>query len=154
MLNPNTKRKLAADLFNATWELLNTDPRTPLQDEEMVHAAHASAYFWIQVGNAQNQMRSHWQIARVYAAVGRAGPAIHHAEQAMALCADRVLTTFDHACAFEVHARAMACAERFMEARISLQRAKLVAAALTDPDERRVMDDDIGATEATLPRSA
>ncbi len=143
-------RRLAAELFNHAWTLLETDARTPEQDDEMVHAAHASACFWLRVGTAQNHFRSHWQLARVYAALGRAEPALHHAERARALCCDRALSPFDHACLFEVNARALAAAGRLVEARISLQRARLVAAGLTDPEEIAVMQTDIAATQSTL----
>lgn len=143
-------RKLAADLFNRTWALLDTARRTPEQDDEMVHAAHASAYFWLRSGTAQHHFRSHWQCARVYAALGRAEPALHHAERCRSLCSDRALTPFDHACFFEVQARAYAAAGRITEAKITLSRARLVAAGLIDADEIEVMETDLADTERML----
>lgn len=143
-------RALAADLFNRAWALLDTPARTPDQDDEMVHAAHASAHFWLRVGTAQHHFRSHWQLARIYAALGRAEPALHHAERCRRLCTDRALTPFDHACLFEVHARALAADGRPTEASISLQRARFVTATLTDPEEQRLMETDIAQTAAAL----
>lgn len=143
-------RALAADLFNRAWALLDMPARTPEQDDEMVHAAHASAYFWLRVGTPQHHFRSHWQLARVYAALGRAEPALHHAERCRRLCTDRALTPFDHACFFEVHARALAADARPTEASISLQRARFVTATLTDPEEQRLMETDIAQTAATI----
>ena len=143
-------RKLAADLFNHAWTLLDTPQRTPEQDDELIHAAHASAYFWLRVGGAQQHFRSHWQLARVYAALSRTEPALHHAERARHLCSDRALTPFDHACLFEVTARAYHAAGRLTEARISLQRARFVAMQLTDPDEITVMNSDFADTERLL----
>jgi len=43
-LTPEGERRLAADLFNHTWELLETPERTPAQDDRMIHAAHASRF--------------------------------------------------------------------------------------------------------------
>ena len=45
-------RTLAADLFNHTWTLLETPDRTPAQDDEMIHSAHASRYHWGEVADA------------------------------------------------------------------------------------------------------
>ncbi len=143
-------RKLAADLFNHAWTLLDTPQRTPEQDDELVHAAHASAHFWLRVGGPQQHFRSHWQLTRIYAALQRPEPALHHAERCRQLCTDRALTPFDHACLFEVTARAYHAAGRFTEARISLQRARFVAMQLTDPDEITVMSTDLSDTEHLL----
>ena len=49
-LEPAERRQLATDLFNHTWELLELTDRTPDQDDEMIHAAHASRYHWGEVG--------------------------------------------------------------------------------------------------------
>jgi len=35
-------RRLGGELFNRAWDLLVLEQRTPEQDDEMVHAAHAS----------------------------------------------------------------------------------------------------------------
>ena len=43
-------KKLGIDLFNATWDLIDRNDRTPAQNLEMIHAAHASAYHWIKAG--------------------------------------------------------------------------------------------------------
>ena len=47
-----TRRALAVGLFNYTWTLLENPDRTPEQDDEMIHAAHASRYHWGEVGEA------------------------------------------------------------------------------------------------------
>ena len=50
-------RRLAADLFNRVWELLDLPGRSRDEDDEMVHAAHASRYLWGRVGTAANLVR-------------------------------------------------------------------------------------------------
>jgi len=59
-------------LFNDTWRLMEKEDRTPEEDDQMVHQAHASAYHWLQVGTPANFARSHWQCSRVYCVLGRA----------------------------------------------------------------------------------
>jgi hypothetical protein len=77
-----TRRALAVGLFNYTWTLLEHPDRTPDQDDEMLHAAHASRYHW---GEPVNLSRGEWQVARVYCVLGRAEPALFHARRCVAL---------------------------------------------------------------------
>ncbi len=74
-LDHATRRALAVGLFNYTWTLLENPNRTPEQDDEMLHAAHASRYHWGEVGEQVNLARGEWQVSRVYAVLGprRAG---------------------------------------------------------------------------------
>ncbi len=72
-LDQATRRALAVGLFNHTWTLLETHPRTPAQDDEMIHAAHASRYHWGEVADDVHLARGEWQCSRVYAVLGRAG---------------------------------------------------------------------------------
>src|SRR5204862_6157437 len=74
-----TRRALAVGLFNHVWTLLETPDRTVEQDDEMIHAAHASRYHWGEVGEKVNLARGEWQCSRVYAVLGRADPALHQA---------------------------------------------------------------------------
>src|SRR5439155_13917343 len=80
------RRELAVDLFNHAWALLRLPERTPEQDDELIHAAHASRHHWSEVGTAANLARGEWQVSRVYAALGRAEPALHHARRCLAYC--------------------------------------------------------------------
>ena len=51
------QRKAAADLFNQTWELIDKPDRTPDDDLEMIHLAHASRALWKKVGTEVNLAR-------------------------------------------------------------------------------------------------
>src|SRR3712207_382671 len=75
------RRRLAADLFNTVWSLLERTDRTQADDDTMLHAAHASRYHWGQVGEPVNLARGEWQVSRVYAVLGRAEPARYHAQR-------------------------------------------------------------------------
>src|SRR4029079_5370428 len=85
-LDPVTERAIAVDLFNHTWTLLQRPDRTAEEDEAMVHAAHASRHHWGRVGDAGSWAVGEWQIARVYAVLGRAEASLHHARRSLELC--------------------------------------------------------------------
>jgi hypothetical protein len=78
-------RQLGVSLFNHVWTLLELPERTPAQDDELVHAAHASRHHWAQVGEARHLARGEWQISRVYSVLGRGEPALHHARRCLEL---------------------------------------------------------------------
>jgi tetratricopeptide (TPR) repeat protein len=109
-LSAEQERALAADCFNGTWALLEKDDRSADDDELMVHMAHASAYHWSNVGEAVHQVRGEWQCSRVYAVLGRAEPALHHAKRALSICQAHGIADFDIAFCYEALARAYAVA--------------------------------------------
>ena len=77
-MTPEEHRRLGVELYNGTWALIERENRTPDEDDEMLHRAHASAYHWLRAPhNAANRARSHWLCSRVYVLAGRpegAGP--------------------------------------------------------------------------------
>lgn len=106
MSGKHDHRRLAVDLFNRTWELLDKNERTPAEVDEMVHAAHASCYHWSQAGTAVNLARGEWQISRVYSVLGRGEPAQYHARRSLVICQENDIRDFDLAFAYEALARA------------------------------------------------
>ena len=78
-------RRLGVDLFNHVWTLLELPERTRAQDDELIHAAHASRHHWAQVGEPRHLARGEWQISRVYSVLGRGEPALHHARRCLEL---------------------------------------------------------------------
>jgi DNA-binding transcriptional MerR regulator len=105
-IDRETRRRLAVDLFNHVWTLLETTERTVEQDDEMVHAAHASRYHWGEVGEPANLARGEWQCSRVYAVLGRGEPALHHARRCLEICQQHGIGDWDLAFAYEALARA------------------------------------------------
>jgi len=102
--------KLAVDLFNRVWELLDKVDRTPEEADEMVHAAHASRYHWGEIGTPLEFERGEWQISRVYSVLRRPEPALHHAKHCLEICEAAGIGGFDIAFAYEALARAHAIA--------------------------------------------
>ena len=69
ILDADQHRQMGAHLFNHVWTLLEAEDRTTQQDDEMVHAAHASRWHWGQSGVSDIRQRlavGEWQCSRVY----------------------------------------------------------------------------------------
>jgi hypothetical protein len=130
-------RQLGVDLFNHVWTLLSKSERTPEEDDEMIHAAHASRFHWSRAGTTTNLARGEWQCSRVYARLGRAEPALHHALRCLAYteAADDA-KEWDLPFAYEALARAYFVAGDEPRARENAARGRELAAAITDAGDR------------------
>jgi hypothetical protein len=147
-LDQATRRALAVGLFNHTWTLLETHPRSAAQDDEMIHAAHASRYHWGEVSDDVHLARGEWQCARVYSVLGRAEPALWHARRCVELAeADANREDWDLAAAYEAMARAQATAGDQAATAEWKTRATAALGDIADPENRTVIEQDL----ATLP---
>jgi len=120
--------------------------RTPVQDDEMLHGAHASCAHWLAVGTAGNHARGEWQCSRVYVTLGRAEPALSHARRCLEVCESAPageLEEFDLPFAHEALARAFALSGDLAAAREHHQLASSLAAAIADDDERELVEGDL-----------
>jgi len=148
-IDATSHREVAVALFNHVWSLLELEARTKDQDDEMLHAAHASAYHWMQVGAAVNRVRSEWQCSRVYAVLGRAEPALWHARRCLAICELEGIGDFDLSFAYESLARAHAVAGDSEEAKRWLEQAHNAAAEIAEDDDRELLLSDLETIPAT-----
>jgi DNA-binding transcriptional MerR regulator len=139
------ERQLAVDLFNGVWRLMETEDRTPAQDDRMLHMAHASRYHWEQVGTPANLARGEWLCSRVYAVLGRGEPALHHARRVRDICEEHGIGDWDLAFAHEALARAHAVAGDREAAATHARRAEAVPVA--EPEDRALLAGDL----ATIP---
>jgi hypothetical protein len=147
-LEPELQRKVAADLFNHTWTLLEKPDRSERETDLMIGASHASRFFWEEIGEPVNHARGEWQIARVYSTVGRAEPALYHAHRCLQICEAHGIGDWDLAFAYEGLARAHAVAgEADASARYEA-RAREAAAHIAEDEDRELLLGDL----ATLPR--
>lgn len=73
-------KQFAAAANNRAWDLA-VIRRTPAQDQEMINAAHASAWHWSSVGTVQHRMRATMLLAEVYALLGHGRSAMRHAQE-------------------------------------------------------------------------
>jgi DNA-binding transcriptional MerR regulator len=144
-------RTLGVDLFNKTWTLMEKPTRTPEEDDEMIHCAHASAYHWQQVGTRANRARSEWQCSRVHAILGQSELALHHARRCYEITTaneDGSMEDWDLAGAYEALARAHLTAGHREEATHWAQLGRETTAALADEEERKVFEADFATIDA------
>lgn len=147
-LDHATRRALAVGLFNYTWTLLENPDRTKEQDDEMLHAAHASRYHWGEVGEAVNLSRGEWQVSRVYSVLGRAEPALYHAQRCIEINeANEAREDWELGSAYEAMARASAVAGDLAARDEWKARAVAELAGIKDAEDRQVLEQDL----ATLP---
>jgi DNA-binding transcriptional MerR regulator len=137
-----THRRLATDLFNRSWRYLELEGRTPEQDDELVHCVHASCWHWRQIGTPAHVARGEGQCSRVYASLGRAEPALHHAQRCLDLtrAGGEGFEDWDLASALEVTARAKLAAGATGEGAEYLDLARQELETVTDPDDRTVIE--------------
>jgi DNA-binding transcriptional MerR regulator len=144
------ERKLAAKLFNGVWRLMGTEDRTPEQDDRMLHMAHASRFHWEQVGTAANLARGEWLCSRVYAILGRAEPALHHAHRVLEICEQHGIADWDLAFAHEAIARGHAVAGDAAATDAALAQARTAAEHVAEAEDRALLESDLESIPAVL----
>jgi DNA-binding transcriptional MerR regulator len=137
------ERRLAADLFNGVWRLLEKEDRSVDDDDTMLHMAHASRYHWGQVGAPVNRSRGEWQVSRVYAVLGRAEPATYHAQRGLAICQAAGIGDWDLAFAYESLARAAAVSGDAEQARLWTEQALAAAEEIAEDEDRELVISDL-----------
>jgi DNA-binding transcriptional MerR regulator len=146
-LDEATRRRLAADVYNHTWTLLEIADRSPAQTDEMIHSAHASRFHWGEVGTAVNLARGEWLCSRVYAVLGRAEPALWHARRCVEIDEANGARDWDIASAYESMARALAVGGDLAGAREWAARARAACEEIAEAEDRELIEGDL----ATLP---
>jgi hypothetical protein len=136
------ERKLATELFNRVWELMDKRRRNRDEDDEMIHAAHASRYHWGVAGKAENLARGEWQISRVYTVLGRGEPAVTHAQRCLEICRQHGLADWDLAYAYESLARAHKTAGHIADARKFKKLAHAAGEQISEAEEREHFEED------------
>ncbi len=130
-------KKLAVDSFNLVWSLLDKKDRTREEDDQMVHAAHASRFHWGQIGTPLEFERGEWQISRVYSVLKKPESAVYHAVRCLEICKENQIADFDIAFAYEAMARANAVAGDYSESKKYAQLAKEAGEKIEEEDNRK-----------------
>lgn len=144
LTEPRFHKKMAIELFNETWKLLDKRERTPEDDARMIHSAHASRLHWEFVGSAENFAVGEWQVSRVHAVLRQSDSALFHAQRSLDIAQRNDLTPFHLACAHEAIARALAITHH-QAASEHIATARMIAAEITDPEEKKILDDDLSS---------
>jgi hypothetical protein len=146
-------RRLGVDLNNATWDALDAgsvDAGSPVVERErLLYGAYASAYHWLQAGTPIHHARGEHLIARAALRVGRPKVALHHARRSLELVEAHpdLAEPFDPAFALECLARALAATGDVDGGRDALARAEAATRAITDAEERAVVEAELGRGE-------
>ncbi len=139
ILEPDVQRKLAAGLFNHTWDLLDKKDRTREESDRMIHAAHASRFAWEDIGTSQNRAVGEWQVSRVYATLGRPEPAMFHAKRCVEIIEAAGIEGFYRASGYEGMARAYSVAGNVAECAKYIDFAKEEAKKILDEEEKAIL---------------
>jgi hypothetical protein len=114
-------------------------------DERMLYAAHASAYHWAEAPECEprHRARSEWQVSRVYSVLGRAEPALHHAQRCLEICQQHPenMEDWDLPFAYEALARVHAVAGMNEQAAGYRQRAQQLGDRIADAEDRDHLDE-------------
>jgi hypothetical protein len=131
-------RQLGVDLYNDAWRLLEKE-RTPEEDDELLHQAHASTYHWLKAPECEpkNRARGEWICSRAYAVVGLGEPALRHAEKCLAIVEANPdnMDEFDLPFAYEALARAHRVGGADDDAKRYEQLARETGASMTDAED-------------------
>jgi hypothetical protein len=114
--------------------------RSPQDDEEMLHAAHASNYFWKIVGNPSNRAHAAQLLAHVYALLKLPSPAKHYFAQAEPSFLEQDCEPWERACALAVKANIAAAAGESELHASSYREAERLIAGLPDPEDREILN--------------
>ncbi len=138
-------KKLSADCFNRTWELLEKKDRTKEDDERMISLSHASLAHWRMREDCTDRNLSigYWQLSRVYAVLGQGNNAERYGELCLRVSGKE--EPFYLAYAHEALARAASLNERRELFDKHLAEAKALAAQVTDADEKKMLEDDLAS---------
>jgi hypothetical protein len=143
-LKAAVEQRLAARLLSRVMELLESS-RSAAQDDEMLHAAHATRHHWGQVADPAHWARGEVLCSQVYVALGRAEPALHHGRRSLELAEEHRLSWFHIGEAHAAVARAAKLAGLDDHAAKHAALALKVAERLTEPDEKRILLGNIAA---------
>jgi hypothetical protein len=138
-IDSSTHRQFAVSCFNACWDLMRKEDRTPEENRVMVSLAYASRWHWTQVENRRpvNFSRSEWQLARALVLEGHGEAALDHARNGLEWIEQHPeIGPFDRAFAHESIARAQVALERSELARAHLKAARDLAPSIESQEDR------------------
>lgn len=142
-------RHFSVSCFNNAWGLIDKQNRTPEDDQQMLLLAFASIWHWTQRPDSTDKHLSigYWQVSRLYSLLDDADNARRYAQ----LCLDKTPTD-DPFClgyAHEALARAETIAGNMSSAGEHLAQAHDHASAVTDPNDRNLLVDDLEGLDRT-----
>lgn len=131
-------KRFAIECNNRAWEL-SVQPRTLLQDREMLDSAHASAWHWDKVGSELNRMRAVTLLAEVHALLGLGASALSFAQTMSDYFARRDSEPWERAVTSAVEAHAAHAAGDRARHHAAHARAAAALAAIDNDEDRAIV---------------
>jgi hypothetical protein len=131
-------RRFAAAANNRAWDL-SVRGRDATEDQEMLNAAHASAWHWSKVGNELNRMRAAMLLAEVHALLGFGRSALAYAEEMQTYFLGVQAPDWEIAFVRVVHAHAASAAGETEKHRASYELAVAAIEAVSNEKERGIV---------------
>lgn len=128
----------AVECNNLAWSLAELPSRSELQDEEMLNAAHASAFHWGKVGDELNQARGRMLLAHVHALVGDGKAALTSARQSHDYITAHNPPDWEIAFSYAILAHAAHAAGEADLHREYYAKAKELGEAIADPEDKKI----------------
>lgn len=140
-------RFFAIELNQLVWSLLGKEKRSPEDNEQMLHAAHASLFHWMKIGKTANRQRGYWILSRVYCVLNNPVEAMKYAQLCMDITINHPeqMEDFDLAYAEEAIARAYACKGDFGNAGNYFAKAKEKGSGIKDKEGRDYFTGDLAS---------
>ena len=124
---------------NRAWDLAAKSNRNAAESDDMLNAAHASAFHWGKVGTDLNVIRATMLLAEVHALVGQGKPSLRYAEKVTAYFKNNKADDWELALVHTIHAHAASVAG---QNNIHVQRyraAQIAIDAISDPEDRKIV---------------
>ena len=132
-------KRFAITANNRAWELSVLE-RTAKQDQEMLDAAHASAWHWSAAGTELNRMRSTMLLAEVHALLGFGASALRYAEEMRAYFVGHETADWELAFTHVIHAHAASAAGAVETHRIAYEKALVAIKAIAEEEDRAIVN--------------
>ncbi len=128
----------AIECNNLAWKFSDLASRTTRQDEEMLDAAHASAFHWTRVGTDLNAARAAMLLGHVHAALGLGRTALAYAQRSFDYLVAHDPPDWEAAFAHAILAHAaFAAGEKSLHQQHHASAGEL-GKAIADPEDREV----------------
>jgi hypothetical protein len=135
----------SAECFNRAWDYIDKPVRTTSDGDTMLQLSLASLWHWTQREDctSTNLSIGYWQVSRVYSLLGQADNARHYGELCLDASEKEGVPPYYLGCAYEALARAEQVSGNRNEMQALLTQAKQLAAKLTDPEEKQMLEKDL-----------
>lgn len=133
-------RWFAVECNNAAWAIADQPTRTSAETDHMLHAAHAAAWHWGQVGTAVNTARAELLLGHAHALAGHGDLARRYAQSSFDYVSSHDSPDWERAMVHAVLANAAHAAGDTALHRSCLRDAQRLTREIADADDRAIVE--------------